>query len=117
MEAGLPALEPTGLGWHEKVRTIMLVSGHVRNSTLLAQDLAGGRGSGVAQAEAEEQYGRSLSALIDPERFPPVARLLASGTRSMMPGSRSPDDPAADPDFVFGPERILDGTEAIAGGR
>lgn len=111
METGLGVLRGTGLDWAAKVGVLTLLSGYVRHTTLLAQDLATGReGTGLAQAQAEERYGRSLLALIDPDRFPETAKLFASGVFA-APALHDLDDPTADPDFVFGLERILDGIE------
>jgi len=75
---------------------------------VLAEDLERARAaSGVAQAEAERRYGRSLARLVGRERFPEVARLFASGLFE-SPGPRR-RDVASDPNFVFALERILDG--------
>jgi AcrR family transcriptional regulator len=110
MEAYLSVLRDTALDWPAKVGVLMLVSGYVRSSTLLSHDLAHGR-SGTEQGEVEEQYGRSLARLVDPQRFPEAAKLFASSTfDDAGPGS---GDPADGPDFIFGLERILDGVAAI----
>jgi AcrR family transcriptional regulator len=109
MEAGLRVLRGTGLRSAEKLGLLMLIGGYVRQMSLLSQDLAHGRkGSGLDQVQAERLYGRSLSRLVDPDRFPETARVLASGVFG-APARPPRDDPAADPDFTFGLERILDG--------
>jgi hypothetical protein len=54
---------------------------------------------------------RNKLKLIDPEKFPEAAQLFASGTFP-APAEYVHYDPAADHDFMFGLERILDGTEA-----
>jgi AcrR family transcriptional regulator len=112
METALRLLRGTGLDWAEKVGIMTLVGGYVRHATLLSQDLERGRaGTGIDQAHSEQRYGRSLMKLIDPDRFPEMARLFASGVFEASPG-RVSDDPTADPDFTFGLERILDGVAA-----
>ena len=112
MEAGLQALSSTPLGWPAKVGTLTLLSGYVRHMSLLAQEQEHGRsGTGMDQAETERAYGRTLARLITPDRFPQTARLLASDTFEATPDDAY-DDPARDPDFVFGLERVLDGAAA-----
>ncbi|RLL67327.1 TetR/AcrR family transcriptional regulator [Streptomyces sp. Z26] len=109
MEAGLSALGGTGLDWGAKVGALTLVSGYVRHTSLLSQEQAEGRsGTDMDQAEAERVHARALSRLIAPDRFPQMARLLASGLfEAVRDGAY--DDPASDPDFLFGLERLLDG--------
>jgi len=112
MEAGLQILRDTGLDWAEKVGILTLVSIYVLQMTFLSQDLEHGRkGTGINQAEAEARYARNLVKLIDPQRFPEMAQLFASGVFEAPPkGAKA--DPMADPDFTFGLERILDGAAA-----
>ncbi len=112
MESALRILRGTGLGWAEKVRILMVVSGYVRQATLQAQDLARVWDRiGVDKAEGEERYGRNLANLIDPSRFPEAAGLFSSGIFD-APSNRVPADCTTDPDFVFGLEIILDGVAA-----
>lgn len=112
MDTGLRAMRDTGIGWSEKVGVMMLITGWVRHTAALDLDLAHGReGTGHNQAQAELHYGRSLARLVDPAQYPEMAALLASDVF----GHNQPDtdDPAAQPDFVFGLERILDGVAAL----
>ena len=112
METALRVLHDTGLDRPEKVGIMMLLSGYVRHTALLAQELGTGRGgTSLDQAQTEERYGRSLLKLIDPEKYPEAAQLFASSTFQAT-AEYVHYDPAADHDFVFGLERILDGTEA-----
>jgi AcrR family transcriptional regulator len=109
MEAGLQILRGTGLDWAEKVGILTLVSMYVLQMTFLSQDLEHGRKStGIDQVESEARYGRNLAKLIDPQRFPEMAQLFASGLFEPPP-KRSKADATTDPDFTFGLERILDG--------
>jgi AcrR family transcriptional regulator len=107
MELGLKALSRTGLDWTERIGVLMLVDGYVRSFARMSADLAAGREkTGRDQMEVERRYAVALFELIDPERFPEVAALMRSGIFGATPPG---DDPAFDPDFVFGLERILDG--------
>lgn len=108
METAFRILRDTGLDWAEKVGSLMLISGYVRQATLLAQDLDAGHGRKGTRAKAERRYGKFMLKLIAPARFPETARLFASGLfdTAMEP---APGDPTADSDFRFGLERILDG--------
>lgn len=103
MEAALQALTDTPLSEPEKVSTLLLISGFVRNSATLTADVAAARRAGVKLPS----YGSILSQLTEPERFPGVHRVIASGTFD------DDDDPAFDPDFDYGLERILDGVDAL----
>lgn len=115
METALRILRGTGLDWAQKVGILTLVSGYVRNATLLSQELAHGRErAGIDQAQSEERYGSSLAKLVDPARFPEMARLFASGLFQAPVGPAS-DDSAKDPDFSFGLEQTLDGVAAAVG--
>jgi AcrR family transcriptional regulator len=117
MEAALQILRGTGLDWAEKLGIMSLVSMYVLQSTFLSQDLEHGRkGSGMNQAESEARYGRNLVKLIDPQRFPEMARLFASGVFE-APAQGTPADGTADPDFSFGLERILDGAAVAIAAR
>ncbi|MGH8879135.1 MAG: TetR/AcrR family transcriptional regulator [Stackebrandtia sp.] len=108
LDAGLSILRDTGLDWPQKLGIITLISGYVRTYALQTEGMRRGReGSGLDQPQAEAQWARHLARLIDPERFPEVAALMASDTFAATP--QPPDDPTADPDFLYGLERILDG--------
>ena len=112
MDAALRVLGGTGLDWAEKVGILTLISGFVRHDTQLSQDLTRGRdATKLDKARDEQRYGRSLLALVDPARFPEASRLFASGVFEPST-AHTRNNPADDPDFVFGLERILDGAEA-----
>lgn len=115
MEAALRALGHTGLDWGEKFGVLSLVSGYVVQTSRLDADLRRSRAErGLDQAQTQRAYGRALAALIDPDRFPEVTNLLASGLFERLPAEPS-DLSADDPGFVFGLERLLDGIEAAIG--
>jgi AcrR family transcriptional regulator len=107
LEVGLDCLRDTGLEEHEKLSVILLVTGYVRNQGLLQADIAAAQAAGAAAADPEmmASYGRLLARLTDPERFPALQAVLASGAFD------EPDE--ADYDFTFGLERVLDGIETL----
>ncbi|MFC9338585.1 TetR/AcrR family transcriptional regulator [Streptomyces sp. NPDC057020] len=109
-EKALVALEGTGLDAGSKISVSMLVGGFVRNDGLVMADLA----SVVATAEADPEevlarYARTLRRLADPEEYPEVARMLASGVMDVA------DEPEVE--FRFGLARILDGVAVLVEGR
>ncbi|MFG3254233.1 TetR/AcrR family transcriptional regulator [Streptomyces sp. NPDC048172] len=109
LEAGLGALSGTALDWAAKVGSMTLLSGYVRQASLLAEEQEQGLSdSGMGQAESERAYARTLARLITPERYPQTAQLLTSGIFEAAPDDAY-DDPATDPDFTFGLNRLLDG--------
>jgi AcrR family transcriptional regulator len=104
-ERGLWSLRNTGLTEEEKVSVLLLVNGFVRNEALLKADLQLAAGAGSTMADAMSSYGRLLSRLVDPVRFPAISAAIASGIFDQQ------DE--ADADFTFGLERILDGVDAL----
>jgi len=103
-ERGLACLGGTSLSENEKISVLLLVNGFVRNDALLTSDLriaAGATGSAVEIPS----YGRLLSGLVDPQRFPALSGAIAAGAFN------GPDDP--DAEFNFGLGRILDGVTAL----
>lgn len=106
LEQGLRAMHDTGLAEGDKLSVMLLLSGFVRNESLLTIDLqAAARAAGVEGRDAMPTYGRLLATLTDAERFPALHRVIDAGVFD------EPDDP--DAEFVFGLERILDGVEAL----
>jgi hypothetical protein len=105
-ERGLGCLGGTGLSESQKISVLLLVNGFVRNDALLTSDLkiaAGATGSAVEIPS----YGRLLSGLVDPQRFPALSDAITAGAFD------GPDDP--DAEFNFGLGRILDGVAALLG--
>ncbi|GGU68105.1 TetR/AcrR family transcriptional regulator [Lentzea flava] len=103
MESALAVLRDTGLDWTRKVGVLNLVGGYVRHAAVQADDLAAARVPGVDKVNAERDYGRALAQLVDPERFPEVAKLFASAV------FEAPVETPEDNDFTIGLEFILDG--------
>lgn len=108
MEAALTALSGTRLDWGPKVGILSLVSGYVAQSVRQSGEFAESRPEGQGQVEAERAYGRALERLVEPGRFPQTAQLFSSGLFEAPP-PETPDAAAADADFAFGLELILDG--------
>ncbi|GAA4505596.1 TetR/AcrR family transcriptional regulator [Brevibacterium yomogidense] len=108
LDRGFEQLVSTGLSWDEKLTALTLLSGFVRQSALLQQELEEGREAGQAQSESEREYGAALFALVDAERFPQVAAMLAS--EALAAEDPGEGEPARD--FSAGLEIILDGLDA-----
>ncbi|MDX3064063.1 MULTISPECIES: TetR/AcrR family transcriptional regulator [Streptomyces] len=105
-EQGLQALEDSGLSEGDKISVILLISGFVRNEALLMSDLAAAvEAKGIPAQEVMARWERTVKRLVDPVRHPALTRLLDTDVMSQ------PDD--VDYEFVFGLERLLDGTEAL----
>jgi AcrR family transcriptional regulator len=110
MDWALAIMRETVLTPGERIATLLLLSGYVRNETRLARDLARGQAaSGRTELATEEQYWRLLASLITPEQMPALHELA---TISAGPASAPADvEDGVDP-FTFGLERILDGLQA-----
>jgi AcrR family transcriptional regulator len=111
LERGLACLRDTGLEEHEKLSVILLLTGYVRNQATLDADIAAAlaRTSGAGLPEAMVNYGKVLARLTDPERFPALHAVIASGVFD--------EADETDSEFVFGLERVLDGIEALIEGK
>lgn len=108
LERGFEHLASTGLGWDEKLSALTLLSGFVRQSALLQQELEEGREAGQAQSDSERAYGAALHQVVDAERFPETAAMLSAEVFA----SDDPDHDAADRDFTKGLGVVLDGLAA-----
>jgi AcrR family transcriptional regulator len=102
MERALTAMADTPLAEPEKLSTLLLLSGFVRNHATLTADLA----SGAAAAPPAATYGAILSQLADDTAYPAVHRAIASG-------SLDDEEEDFEADFEFGLARILDGIESL----
>ena len=102
MERALTAMADTPLAESEKLSTLLLLSGFVRNHATLTADLA----SGAAAAPPAATYGAILSQLADDAAYPAVHRAIASG-------SLDDEEEDFEADFEFGLARILDGIESL----
>jgi len=110
LEHGLQCLQDTGLTEAEKMSVILLISGYVRNNATTMADIAtASRAASESEQEIMPAYGRILTSLTDPYRFPALTAVIASGVFN------ADDDP--DDEFTFGLERILDGVEVLVRAR
>jgi AcrR family transcriptional regulator len=106
LDNALAALGATPLSEQEKLSTVLLLSGFVRNDSTLIADLTAGAGGEMVMPG----YGEMLGRLIDPGQLPALHRAIVSGSLD------DPDDP--DVEYEFGLARILDGVAVlIAAGR
>jgi AcrR family transcriptional regulator len=111
VEAGLRALRDTALTDLERFSVIQLLATHVRGQAALTAQLGGAMArEGRDWHEAEQEWARDLAAVLDPERFPELSKLMASGTLAPAPSAQDHDP---DAEFRFGLDRVLDGVEAL----
>lgn len=108
-EHGLSCLAATGLSEGDRLGVLQLVSGFVRNEATMEADLARAAARQGATGGGMASYGQLLGALVDPHRFPSIARLLEARV------FEGPDVP--DASFEFGLERVLDGVAALVAAR
>ncbi|MGW0395475.1 TetR/AcrR family transcriptional regulator [Streptomyces sp. NPDC003042] len=106
MERGLAAMAGTGLDEGEKISTITLVAGFVRNEATLTADMTDAIvKSGASPDQAIGQYVRTLRRMTTPDTHPAVTRLLESDA---FTGPGEPDF-----EFRFGLGRLLDGLAVL----
>ena len=105
LENALRALADTPLSEQEKLSTVLLVSGFVRNDVTLDLDLAAGAGG----TNVMPTYAQMLGALIEGGDFPALEDAIASGALG--------DDDDLDSEFEFGLARILDGVATLIASR
>ena len=101
LDNALAALAGTPLTEQEKLSSVLLISGFVRNEATLTADFAAAAGG----KQVMPGYGRVLGRLTSAEQFPSLHQAIASGSLD------DPDD--LDAEFTFGLERILDGVTAL----
>jgi hypothetical protein len=101
LDSTLAALAATALSEQDKLSTVLLISGFVRNEVTLNLDFAAAAGGELVMPT----YGRMLAELLDGADFPALRRAVASGALD--------DDDDPDTEFAFGLTRILDGVETL----
>jgi AcrR family transcriptional regulator len=101
LEAALQALTGTPLSEQEKLSTVLLISGFVRNEATLTADIAASAGGEAVMPG----YGTMLQAVLPQHGFEALKRAIASGALD--------DDDNLDSEFDFGLLRILDGVAAL----
>jgi len=108
MEGALTALAGSGLAPGRQVEVVMLLAGFVRTEATTASDLATAMATaGSSEQEAMEAYGRLMTKLVTPERFPQVAAAFAAGVAE--------EDDSPQQRFDFGLAVLLDGIAALIG--
>lgn len=111
MEAALSTMDDTGLGGDEMVGVLMVLTGFVMNEARLEISMArAAPRTGVSYEEWGRVYGRMLSKVTGDDRFPTLARIVASGAF---------DDDRSGPeeDFDYGLSVLLDGVAALVRAR
>jgi AcrR family transcriptional regulator len=101
LETGLAMLAGTRLTEQQKLSTVLLLSGFVRNEATLMSNIAATPEAG----ELMSGYHLLLARLVPADRFPHVHATMTSGALD--------DGDAPDQEFVFGLERTLDGIAAL----
>ena len=99
LDDALRALADTPLSEQQKLSSVLLVSGFVRNDATLTADFAAAAGGELVMPG----YGTLLAKLTDEADFPALHRAIASGALD--------DEDDIDHEFNFGLERVLDGIE------
>lgn len=101
LDNALAALGGAPLTEQDKLSTVLLLSGFVRNDATLTADFA----AGAAGETVMPGYGQMLATLVDPGELPALHRAIVSGSLD------DEDDP--DVEFEFGLGRILDGVATL----
>jgi AcrR family transcriptional regulator len=106
LEAALSCLRGTGLDEGQKMSVILLTTNYVRSqATMEAQLDTAVRAVGQSPSDLMAGYNNFLSSVLDPQRFPELLAVSASGVLGKA------DD--WDDEFAFGLERILDGVDVL----
>jgi AcrR family transcriptional regulator len=101
LDNALQCLANTPLTEDQKLSTVLLVSGHVRNEATLSADIVAASGGQPVMPG----YGSLLRRLTTADQFPALHRAIESGSLDQ--------DDDLDTEFNFGLERILDGIESL----
>lgn len=106
LEQGLRALSGTALTEAEKLSTILLLTGYVRNEASVSASVSAAvQAAGSTEQEAMSSYALLLRRVADPAMFPALWKVIEAG---VIDRPDTPDDA-----FAFGLERILDGIEVL----
>lgn len=109
-EAGLAALEETGLDIGERARVMTLVWTYARAEGELAEELnRSWAAEGLDAADAHRAFVHRLDTLVSAEDYPRVRALL--GSDLLAPGAAEADD---ETEFALSVDLLLDGVEARA---
>jgi AcrR family transcriptional regulator len=97
LENALAALSGTKLDWQQKISCVLLISGFVRSEEMLLHEML----EAQQPDQPNDHYARTLAQLVDPQSFPQITAVIASGAMA--------DEEGIDAEFEFGLERVLDG--------
>ncbi|MFE7710828.1 TetR/AcrR family transcriptional regulator [Streptomyces sp. NPDC057486] len=107
LEASLHSLRDTGLTHNEMLSISLFLNGAVAGLARLTSDVAhAAAASGVDQQDMNSEYAQTLERLLDPERFPTLSAIVATG--AFQAGDASGSDTHG---FTFALRRLLDGVE------
>ena len=111
IERAMGHLNNTPLEPLEKLSTLLLISGYIRNEVSLSSSLS----EDARRDEAGIHYAETLGRLIGPDSHPALTRLIGEGLFTLPPDRGSDDDD----EFIldFGLQRILDGVESLIADR
>ena len=101
LEDALASLRDTPLSAQDKLSSVLLLSGFVRNEELLLADML----DATVTGKTPRNYPRLLASVIDDRDFPQVSSVLAAGALD--------DEDGLDREFDFGLQRVLDGIAAL----
>jgi AcrR family transcriptional regulator len=105
LDSGLRVLRGTPLRAQEKIPVILLVLSYVRGVAQIRTGvLKSHKQTRREEREQQAWYGRTLTRLVEPGRFPALAEIIAAG-------AFGPSASDASADFTFGLARLLDGIE------
>jgi AcrR family transcriptional regulator len=103
LDRALEAMAGTGLSEQDKLSSVLLLSGFVRNEATLTADFAAASGD----EQVMPGYGTLLSEITRADEFPALHRAIASGALD--------DEDDMDLEYRFGLARILDGIRQLVG--
>jgi AcrR family transcriptional regulator len=103
LDRALEAMADTGLSEQDKLSSVLLLSGFVRNEATLTADFAAASG----REQVMPGYGTLLSEITSADEFPALHRAIASGALD--------DEDDMDLEYRFGLTRVLDGIGELVG--
>ena len=108
MDLGLRVLGATPLTEYQKLAVLLLLGGYVSTQARLALTAVEGvrRGAFATTDEATEAFGRLLSQVVTPDRFPALVRAVRGGAFAPREGPTYAT-------FDFGLDLMLDGVDEL----
>ncbi|MFV2127417.1 TetR/AcrR family transcriptional regulator [Micromonospora sp. LOL_013] len=104
-ESLLGAIADSGLGYDEMVSVSLFLSGATQGMARISLDMAP---AGAEPTSGGLGYEQALATVVDAERFPTLARLLAAGTFATPAAPTGPDSDVI-PNLEFGLRQLLEG--------